>query len=309
MLVDKRIAILMCTYNGARFLEEQLQSIIDLDHRNWELHISDDGSTDETKGILDRFKKKNRDREITIYEGPGIGFLENFLTLTCNVESRCKLFSWADQDDIWKPNKFERALVWFSSLPFDRPSLYGGRTELINQIGDHLGFSPLFKFKPAFKNALVQSLAGGNTMIFNSSLRDLLIAAGSNVKVASHDWWIYQLVTAVDGHVNYDATPTVLYRQHDKNVVGENASLRAKFKRLVNILNGTFKYWISRNLLALYSIEPKISENNRSVLEKFRKARSRRLFSRIIAFKEIRLWRQTRIGQVALWIAIISKKI
>ena len=85
--------------------------------------------------------------------------------------------------------------------------------------------SPLFRRPPSFRNALVQSLAGGNTMVLNRPARDLVALASRRARFVSHDWWAYLLVTGAGGAVHYSAKPLVRYRQHAHNLVGANTSL------------------------------------------------------------------------------------
>ena len=97
-------------------------------------------------------------------------------------------------------------LGWLQTVPRGTPALYGARTLLIDPEGAYLGRSPLFCRPPTFRNALVQNIAGGNTMVFNEAARRLLMAAGSAVQVPSHDWWLYLLTTAGGGWSSMIAT-------------------------------------------------------------------------------------------------------
>jgi hypothetical protein len=105
------------------------------------------------------------------------------------------------------------------------PAVYGSRTSLIDSEGQTIGVSPLFRKPPAFANALVQNIAGGNTMVFNEPARQLLIKAGGAVDVPSHDWWLYLLATAGGGTVHYDTWCSVRYRRHERNLVGLNIGI------------------------------------------------------------------------------------
>ncbi len=113
---------------------------------------------------------------MTTLEGPKQGHWKNFLSLLHNqpADADAELFAFSDQDDIWYPEKLRRAADWFSIQPKDVPALYFTRTELMGEDGAHLGYSPLFKRKPSFQNALVQNIGGGNTMVFNRAARLLL---------------------------------------------------------------------------------------------------------------------------------------
>ncbi len=102
------------------------------------------------------------------------------------------------------------------SLKTDASRADGSRTRLIDAAGQPCGFAPRFKKAASFSNALVQSIAGANTMLFNSATKRLLERAGPH-DVVSHDWWTYQLVTGAGGILHYDAEPSLDYRQHQRN--------------------------------------------------------------------------------------------
>ncbi|PAV69458.1 hypothetical protein WR25_25680 [Diploscapter pachys] len=104
------------------------------------------------------------------------------------IASLADYYAWCDQDDIWHPEKLARAVTRLSSVPEGVPALYCARTELVDQDGKHLGFSPVYSRSACFRNALVQNIAGGNTMVFNDALMKLLREAGNNATIVSHDW-------------------------------------------------------------------------------------------------------------------------
>ena len=112
---------------------------------------------------------------------------------------------------------------------------------LIDEAGKPIGLSPLFKAPLSFENALVQSIAGGNTMLFNEETRKLLATTRESSHIVSHDWWSYILVTGCGGEVCYDPESTLNYRQHSQNLIGSNISIRGRLQRLRRLLKGTFK--------------------------------------------------------------------
>ena len=105
-----QIAVLMGTYNGAEFLPEQLASLAAQTHTNWRLWVSDDGSSDATPGILRRYQEAWGENKLSILAGPRRGFQANFLELTAQPEISADYYAWADQDDVWLPEKLARAL-------------------------------------------------------------------------------------------------------------------------------------------------------------------------------------------------------
>jgi len=112
MDTSDHVAILMCTFNGAAFLETQLASIEQQTHTNWSLWISDDGSSDDTVQIIERFASKVGSERVHLMGGPGQGFANNFFSLMGKVPITCaSYFAFADQDDVWLALKLASAMT------------------------------------------------------------------------------------------------------------------------------------------------------------------------------------------------------
>ncbi|MFA7606858.1 MAG: glycosyltransferase [Rhodocyclaceae bacterium] len=307
MACGARVAILMGCYNGASHLQEQLDSIAAQTHDNWCLVASDDGSSDATADMLAAFRARHGADRVIVRRGPGRGFLANFLSLACDPGVQADYYAFADQDDLWNSDKLSRALAVLSPIR-DRPALYCGRTELIDDEGRGLGYSPLFTRPPCFRNALVQSLAGGNTMVFNEQARGLLAAAGARVEVPSHDWWLYLLVTGADGFVHYDPRSAVRYRQHGGNLVGGNVGWKARLQRLRLLMQGRFSRWNAMHCNVLEAHAGLLTPENRAVFLRFRQCRQAGMFRRLIDMGRIRLYRQTLFGNLGLFAAVLLRK-
>ena len=303
-----QIAILMCTKNGAAFLGEQLKSIADQTHANWVLFVSDDGSTDETRNILRRFADSHEQKTV-VRNGPGKGVCSNFLSLATDPTIDADYFAFSDQDDVWYKDKLQRALTWLATVPNDVPALYCGRTELISMDGLSYGFSPLFTRPITFRNALIQSLGGGNTMVFNKAAKRLLEVVGV-LDVVLHDWWMYQLVSAVGGAIRYDPQPALKYRQHLDNLIGSNLGWRARLVRVRMMLSGRFRDWNRMNIAALQRVPAHlIKSQNSVVLQLFAKARTASFLQRVYYLKQSGVYRQTLLGNIGLLAATLLKRI
>jgi glycosyltransferase involved in cell wall biosynthesis len=303
------VAVLLGTFNGEPFLSDQMESIRNQDHANWKVWASDDGSTDSTRELLDNYKSEWGEDRLTICAGPAQGFVSNFLSLVCNPAIDADYFAYCDQDDIWQADKLSRALEQLKAVPANIPALYCSRRLSISESGRELGFSPLYKVPPSFANALVQNIAGGNTMVFNKAAVELLRAAGDSVEVVYHDWWTYLLVTGAGGTVYYDTEATVLYRQHNKNIIGSNTSLLDRFFRMRLLLNGRFRKWNDRNTRALRGVRNYLTPQNQKILDAFISARSRRLLPRLLGIRRSGVHRQTFIGNLGLLTATILRKV
>ena len=303
-----KVAILLCTYHGQHYLAEQLDSFARQSHGNWKVWASDDGSKDNTHAILEAFQRKWPGR-VSVNAGPAAGFAANFLSLTCNPDIEADFYAYSDQDDVWEADKLERAVQWLETVPAHIPALYCARTLLVDADNKDIGLSPLFSRPPSFGNALIQSIAGGNTMVFNNAARALLRKAGENVPVITHDWWAYQVVTGCGGKVFYDTVPTLRYRQHGNNIVGMNTSWGARFKRIRMLWEGRMRKWNDGNIRALLTLSDHLTPENREALERFAAGRQMGLIPRLIQLKRSGIRRQTLMGNLGLLAGVIFSKI
>jgi glycosyltransferase involved in cell wall biosynthesis len=303
------VAILLCTFNGARFLPAQLSSLANQSFTNWRLFVSDDGSTDETLAIVSQHQGGLGAAPIDVRNGPQQGFVRNFLSLACDASIACDYFAYCDQDDVWQPEKLSRAVAWLDTRPPHIPAMYCSRTILIDEDGRQCGYSRAYRRKPSFHNALVQSIASGNTIVFNEAARRLLMVCGSAAQAPSHDWWTYLLITAAGGDVHYDQIPQVQYRMHRENVIGTNAGLRNRARRLYLLSRGRFQRWSEMHVAALEPFRPHMTPENRALFDLFRASRKRGFFGRQIGFLNSGVYRQTFLDNLGLIVAVWARKI
>lgn len=304
-----KVAILLCTYNGQRYLAEQLNSFTAQSHTHWEVWASDDGSTDDTLPILASYQKRWPEGQLNVRYGAGEGFAANFLSLTCKSTIDADLYAYSDQDDIWESDKLARAVQWLNSICPDTPALYCSRTRLVDADNNEIGLSPLFAKAPSFANALVQNIGGGNTMVFNKAAISLIRTVGEGKQIVTHDWWAYMVVSGCGGHVYYDPIPTLRYRQHSGNLVGKNSGWAARIKRIRMLFKGRFQHWSDINIAALRSMEYSLTPENRKILEGFARARGKPMIARILHLKRSGIYRQTLLGNLGLIAAAIIGKI
>jgi len=294
------VAILMGTYEGPEFFGRQLESIIAQTVTGWKLWISDDSSSTAMRDVLRDYAGALSGR-VQYDAGPKRGFVANFLNLACREDINARYYAFADQDDTWDADKLERALAWLETVPESVPALYCGRVRLVDRDGRELGLSPLFSRPPTFRNALVQSIAGGNTMVFNGAARGLLMKAGADVDVAVHDWWVYLVVSGCGGVVRYDACPSLSYRQHEGNVIGGNFTWRAMVARVFRALGGGQQAWHDRNLRALARLSDSLAPQSQACVAAFERGRGRWLVPRVAGFLRAGVYRQTWRGSLSLF--------
>ncbi len=308
-LVLPKVAILLCTYDGQRYLAAQLDSFAAQTHANWAVWASDDGSRDDTRAILEMYQRRWPEGRLLIQYGPTKGFVANFLSLTCKGCIEADYYAYSDQDDVWEPHKLARAVQWLETIPEAIPALYCSRTRLVDANNNEIGISPLFSKPPSFANALTQNIGGGNTMVFNNATRNLLREAGENLRVITHDWWTYMVVTGCGGKVFYDSEPTLRYRQHDANLVGTNATWHARFKRISMLWQGRFRGWNDSNVAALRTLNHRLTPRSREMLERFACAREMSLIPRLVNLKRSGIYRQTLLGNLGLAAAALFRKL
>ena len=307
--VSASVAVLLCTRNGERFLDEQITSIVRQTHQNFKIYVSDDGSNDSTRTIVNAHIGRWGHDCIELFEGPLKGFARNFLSVSCREDVQADYYAWCDQDDVWNEDKLKVAVDWLASGDASVPALYCSRTELIDESGQAIGFSSAFSKPAKFQNALVQNIAGGNTMVFNQALMELIREAGASVPVASHDWWAYMIVSGCNGRIHYDLTPTVRYRQHSLNCIGSNRGFRNNSKRVRELWRGRYRSWIDNNIISLQVISHRFGAENRQALECFSAARKEGLFKRVWGFKRSGIYRQTLVGHLGLLFAMIVRRV
>ena len=187
--------------------------------------------------------------------------------------------------------------------------MYCSRTMLIDEEGRTCGYSRAYRRKPSFHNALVQSIASGNTIVFNEAARRLLMICGSAAKIPSHDWWMYLLTSGAGGEVYYDQVPQVRYRMHGENVIGTNTGLRNRIRRLYMLSHGRFQRWSDMHVAALEPFRRHMTPENRALFDLFRASRQRGFFGRQIGFLNSGVYRQTLLDNLGLIVAVWTRKI
>jgi glycosyltransferase involved in cell wall biosynthesis len=301
-------AILMCTFNGEEYVIEQIRSIVQQEYKGIQLYISDDGSSDLTISIIERYIKENSLHNVILLSGPKKGYANNFMSMIYNNDIRADYYAYSDQDDIWDKDKISAAILELERVPEGESALYCTRTKLVDQNNNYTGMSKIFRREPLFKNAIVQSIAGGNTMVMNNSAREAM-ARYKVSNIVSHDWWSYIVISAIDGVILYNSEARIRYRQHDQNVIGENRNILSKIKRILNVLNGNYKKMNSKNINELIKIRGLMSTGNKEVLDCFIKAREGLIITRIVNGFKSGVYRQVKLESIALYLAIIAGRV
>ncbi len=240
----------MSSYNGERFIEEQINSILSQSNVEISLLVRDDGSTDSTPYILKRIESE--DSRVKVVLGTNIGVKSSFLNLIQMSDVSIEYFAFSDQDDIWLPQKLEEATKTLSYQDKSIPLIYGSPVHLYAD-GDIVGKQ--FQCpSPKLGNFLVKNYYPGCTMVFNRSLCELIkkVDYSKLNTFPLHDHWLNLVCTACGGKVIIDDESYILYRQHNSNVVGDrNLFQKIKGNGLITHSNNT-RYKICKELNKYY---------------------------------------------------------
>lgn len=229
-----KIKILMSTYNGEKYLEQQLNSIFNQTEKDFELIVRDDGSSDNTKNILEKYKKRYFEK-ITIIYGENKGAKNSFLDLINNVDLDSKYYSFADQDDVWLEFKLERAIKKIEeNIEYDEENIvycsnYIFVDKNLKNLKDGHDSNKILNYKLELKNSKFQSMMLGCTIVFTKEFLKKLKKIGKDYEnIIMHDYWCY-LVASKFSKIIFDKDKTLLYRQHGRNVSANEISFLKKF--------------------------------------------------------------------------------
>jgi glycosyltransferase involved in cell wall biosynthesis len=222
-LSQPEVAILLSTYNGESFLTAQLHSFLAQTYHAWTLYWRDDGSTDASVRLVRDFAAEAGNERCVFAAGGGSRQItRSFLAvLRAARAGTSAYFAFADQDDVWLPEKLGRGVAALETVPAGQPALYCAQRIVVDSALWRTGEPGPLRRPPGFPAALTQNIAPGCTMMLNRAAADLVLASEPPDTIW-HDWWCYVIVAAAGGRILADPTATVLYRQHANNHIGES---------------------------------------------------------------------------------------
>lgn len=244
------VQVLMSTYNGEKYIREQLDSILKQTYPIVKILIRDDGSSDGTISVLKEYA--NRYENVTYYEGTNVGVIQSFLQLLQDSDDLAEYYAFADQDDVWLPEKIEKAVEKLKSIKESIPLLYCSDLYVTDAELNIIKIDDK-RPRPSFGNALVQNICTGCTAVMNHSLRDIINQTNPK-NIVMHDWWFY-LVGTLQGDVLYDNTPHMYYRQHGSNEWGAKTSKKEILKYRLKQLKKKRGYIYRQNEALLEAFE------------------------------------------------------
>lgn len=253
--MNEKIDILLATYNGEKYIKEQIDSILNQTYENLKLIISDDCSSDNTKSILQEYEKKDNRIELYIQE-KNLGVVKNIEFLLNKVES--PYYMLADQDDYWMPQKAEKTL---EKLKDKNADLVFGDLEVVNQsldimypsFNDYMLLTQkINKYIDDYRINYLYNCVTGCTLLAKKETIKQILPLPTISKYLIHDHWI-GLMVSLNGKLAYMPEKYIKYRQHGNNQVGTE-KISHGFKKLeqvrelfINVKLGVFGTYVENN--------------------------------------------------------------
>ena len=280
--MNQKVDILLATYNGEKYIKEQVESILNQTYENIQIIISDDCSTDKTRQVLKEYE--NNEKIKIFYQEKNLGYVKNFEFLLKQVESN--LYMLSDQDDVWKKEKVEKSVEKIESEKLD---LVFGDLEVVDENLNTLYKSynrythlihKIKKYQKDYRLQYLYNCMTGCTIISRKNWIDKVLPFPTNSKYMIHDYWL-GLVIALNGKVGYIEEPYILYRQHGKNQVGskkasKTASKLEKVRNIsINTRIGTFETYVMHEEI----FDEKLRKQNKKALEYFKMLKNKKNFN------------------------------
>jgi len=300
----RHVAIILCTHNpNLDYLSKQLISLETQTFKNYELFVSDDASNyDLFESIRTLVPSIITNKHAIMRNHSKLGFSQNFIQTVNKIEN-FKYYSFCDQDDVWMNDKLQNSIEKIENY-----NLYCSSTKLIDANDKLIGLN-LLNVEISFKNSLIQSMAGGNTYLFDNKVKRLLLKIPKSFAIPSHDWLIYQLTVAHNLKIFYDKHPSVNYRLHGKNTIGTSFSFLAKLNRFKSLFSGVFRDWTNQNIRILSLYKLSMSVTNQNTLNTFKKNRDGNVIKRVRIFTTYAFRRSSFLQNMALLLGLLFRKI
>lgn len=295
------VTVLMSTYNGGRYIREQINSILNQKNVRINLVVRDDGSKDDTLNILEEYKEKGK---LSYYTGQNLGPQHSFMHLLQNT-TEDEYYAFADQDDYWMEDKLCAAIEKLQTHT-DEPALYFGQTQLVDR---HLNKIANVVINPnlTFGESLIYAYASGCTMVFSNKLKQILTSVELPSKLPMHDIWLILTNMTFNGYTYFDATPHILYRQHGDNEIGLGHGFVHMWKlRLHHLFSkGNVRFLQALNIYKTYG--DRIPYQNKILLKEFIEGKSN-FIKRINLIFNKHLRCSDRSTQILFWLNVLINK-
>ena len=281
--MEEKVDVLLATYNGEKYLKEQIDSILNQTYQNINLIISDDNSNDSTRKIIEEYKKIDN-RIKTYLQDKNLGYIKNFEFLLTKVESNYYMLS--DQDDVWLPEKIEKSM---KTLKEKNADLVFGDLEVVDEklntiypsFGDFMLLNrKISKYIDSYKVNYLYNCVTGCTILSKKEFIKDILPLPNDSKYVPHDYWM-ALMIALKGKLAYMPEKYIKYRQPGNNQIGTD-KISHKFKKLdqvrelfINVKLGVFGTYVANT----EKFPKKLQELNLKALEYFEMLREKRNFN------------------------------
>ena len=246
-----KIAILMSTFNGQDYLDEQLESLYNQTIKdNIVVYIRDDGSSDDTLNIIQRWSKK---MNIVLYKGENSGPALSFWMLFMDSNIQADFYAFCDQDDIWDSDKVEVAV---NSLKLNEEAdLYACNCRIIDEFGEIINKKRIVsELDPCIEKLFVSGCTQGCSMVFTDKLR-CVVKKMKLQCIPMHDI-VLMLHAVCMGKIIWDSVPHFSYRVHSKNVVAKGN------KTFYQKINTTINNWKNSSKNSMSDVANELLKNN-----------------------------------------------
>lgn len=211
------VCILMSTYNGKKYIIEQIESLLRQKDVSFSIYVRDDGSQDGTQKILDKYEAQTNGL-LKWYQGKNIRPAKSFMDLIKNAPD-AQYYAFCDQDDVWEEDKLSCAIAKIKREKEGIPCFYFSNVKVVDEKLNLMKISHIDEKNMSLKRILLHNVATGCTIVFNEQLMKK-IREYSPQYIGMHDWWLYQVCLVIGGKVVFDKEPHILYRQHGNNCIG-----------------------------------------------------------------------------------------
>ncbi len=232
------VNVLMSTYNGEKYLVDQLDSIFGQSYQDFVLYVRDDGSKDHTIAILKEYQSQlERPDQMIIFSESNIGFCNSFFRLL-QMSEEGDYWTFSDQDDIWYPDKLKHAVEWMENGKNEIPRMFHSGIVFADENMNILRKYEIGNYDFCFQKAITSSIFYGFSMMINRTLRNELLKCDPK-HIFYHDWFIGMIVTGF-GEYYFSNQVDAAHRIHQSNTSA--VSLKSKLPLLKKIFSGDLYY-------------------------------------------------------------------
>lgn len=299
-----KIAILLATYNGEKYIRQQLESLGAQTYKDIDVVVRDDKGVDNTSSIL------NSHNVTVISADENIGAKNSFASLLSYAITNCdaKYFMFCDQDDVWHRDKVYRSVLKIKEMENEFgnvPLLVHSDLEVVDEklsliSNSFMHYQKIDASKNSFNKLLMQNTITGCTVVINRELAIKCLPMPE--KAIIHDWWI-GLVASKFGQIGYIDEPTIKYRQHGSNVIGAKGFsfkfvMSSVFKKVILIDN------VNQAGAFLLQFGSELDENTKKMLRDFSLLNEQSFFKKRYIIYKYKLFKQGIIRNIGLFIKI-----